>query len=108
MPHAPAQSHIDARNPSPVEAGATEAERRLTLLAERLAHTLALARALALGGRTLDLTGVDDGIGMLCAQTLDLPTQQARTLLPLLIGVLGQLDLLSSALRVRTGLADNS
>jgi hypothetical protein len=111
MPHAPAHSRIDASYPPAPDVGADAgpaAQRRLTVLAERLSHTLALARALVLGGRTLDLTGVDDGVGMLCAQTLDLPTAQARAMLPVLHGVLGQIDLLMSALPGRPALADNA
>ena len=71
---------------------------RLHDLATRLTRTLSLARALVQGGRTLDLTGVDDGIGMLCAQTLDLLPEDARDMLPLLHAVLGQVDLLSAAI----------
>ena len=78
---------------------------RLGELASRLSRTLALARALIQSGRTLDLTGVDDGVGLLCAQTLDLPTEAARALLPALRDVLAQLDQLSLALHahVRSG-----
>ena len=49
---------------------------RLTVLASRLSRTIGIARALAHNGRTVYITGLDDGIGMLCAQTLDLPTQE--------------------------------
>lgn len=72
---------------------------RLGQLASRLARTLGLARALAQNGRALDLTGIDDGIGMLCAQTLDLEQPEARQMLPLLREVLGQVDALDAAMR---------
>ncbi len=71
---------------------------RLTVLASRLSRTIGIARALAQNGRTVDLTGLDDGIGMLCAQTLDLPTPEGRALLPLLADVLQQVNALTAAL----------
>ena len=71
---------------------------RLAVLASRLSRTIGIARALARNGRTVDLTGLDDGIGMLCAQTLDLPLQDGRALLPLLADVLQQVDTLTVAL----------
>ncbi len=71
---------------------------RLTVLASRLSRTIGIARALAQNGRTVDLTGLDDGIGMLCAQTLDLPVQEGRALLPLLADVLQQVNTLTAAL----------
>ncbi len=66
---------------------------RLIVMASRLSRTIGIARALAQNGRTVDLTGLDDGIGMLCAQTLDLPTEEGRTLLPMLADVLQQVEL---------------
>lgn len=74
-------------------------EERLTELAVRLSRTLAIARALIQGGRTIDLTGIDDAIGVLCAQTLDLPDGEARRVLPALRAVQTEVDLLSAMLR---------
>jgi hypothetical protein len=71
----------------------------LLTMAERLARTVAVARALILAGRTVDLAGIQDGIGLLCAKTLDLPPQQARRMLPALLEMCGQIDSLTSALR---------
>jgi 3-dehydroquinate synthetase len=48
-------------------------------LHEGVAATLRTARALAASGREVDLTGLDNMIGLLCAQILDLPIEQART-----------------------------
>ncbi len=76
-----------------------ERPQRLAVLAARLQHTIGIARALAQNGRAVDLTGLDDGIGMLCAQILDLPLQDGRRLLPLLADVLAQVDGLTAALR---------
>ncbi len=72
---------------------------RLSELAARLVRTIGLARALVQGGRQLDLTGIDDGIGVLCAQTLDLPPDQAAAMLPLLWDMREQVDWLATALR---------
>ena len=71
---------------------------RLTVLAGRLSRTIGVARALASSGRTVDLTGLDDGIGLLCAQTLDLPTEEARGLLLQLRDVLTEVNALSAVL----------
>ncbi len=80
-------------NPIPLER-----PQRLTVLASRLSRTIGLAHALAQNGRTVDLTGLEDGIGMLCAQTLDLPTPDGRAMLPLLYDVLSQVNALSATL----------
>jgi hypothetical protein len=96
------KQHADAprpvTHPSDVTAAICRPE-RLGVLAGRLARTLGLARALAQNGRTLDLSGIDDGIGMLCAQTLDLDQPEARQMLPLLHEVLGQVNALDATLR---------
>ena len=68
------------------------------VLASRLSRTIGLARALAQNGRRVDLTGLEDGIGMLCAQTLDLAPSEGREMLPLLHDVLVQVEALSAAL----------
>jgi hypothetical protein len=74
------------------------AEAPLIVLAERLGRTAAVARALILAGRTVELAGIEDGVGLLCAKTLDLPRDQARHVLPSLYAVLEQLTLLTAAL----------
>ncbi len=74
-------------------------QRRVDELATRVVRTLGVARALAERGRRLDLAGIEDGIGVLCAQTLDLPTPDARCMLPVLRAVLAQLECLSAALQ---------
>jgi len=74
-------------------------ERRVNELATRVSRSLGVARALAERGRRLDLAGIEDGIGVLCAQTLDLPTRDGRCMLPVLREVLAQLDSLSAVLQ---------
>ena len=70
----------------------------LLLLAERLARTLAVARALAMAGRHVDLGGIQDGVGALCAQALCLDRDNARHLIPALYEVMAQLDRLHCAM----------
>jgi hypothetical protein len=72
-------------------------------LACRISRTLAVASALARHGRKLDLTGFEDGIGRLCAQTLDLPEPEGRMMLPVLAEVLFQVEQLSALLRRHPG-----
>ena len=47
-------------------------------LCQGVAATLRAARALAASGRQVDLIGLDNMIGHLCAQILDLPADDAR------------------------------
>jgi len=72
---------------------------RLIELSGRIQRTLGIAHALVEGGRILDLTGLEDGIGILCAQTLDLAPGEARVMLPYLNAVLARADRLSAAIR---------
>jgi hypothetical protein len=71
----------------------------LLTLAERLNRTIAVARALLIAGRMVDLAGVEDAIGMLCAKTLDLAPRQARLMLPALLDMRAQIDSLMAAMR---------
>jgi hypothetical protein len=85
---------VDAQLPA-----AEPPPRLLMTLAERLARTIAVARALILAGRMVDLAGIEDGIGMLCAKALDVPSEQARALLPALYDLRAQVESLTLALR---------
>lgn len=69
-------------------------------LADELTKTIDLARALAESGRTVDLTGFDRDIGLLCAKSLDLPPDDGRRIRPRLIALSGTLEGLSRALAV--------
>jgi len=71
---------------------------RVVELGSRLARTLGVARALAESGRDLDLRGIEDGVGRLCAQTLDLPPPEARGMVVMLREILAQVDSLSEIL----------
>ena len=49
-------------------------------LADGVANTIRLARALADTQRTINLDGLPNMIGLLCARALDLPPEHGRTL----------------------------
>jgi len=67
-------------------------------LAAGIASTLRMARALATAGRSIDLTGLDGIVGVLCAQILDiapgLAPALAQTMRSRLIEIAAQLDTL--------------
>lgn len=67
-------------------------------LYESLGRTMCIARTLLEHGRTVDLAGLDRGVGLLCAKALDLPPELGRTLRPNLIALLSELDRLSDML----------
>jgi hypothetical protein len=72
----------------------------LTLaMAEELRQSLRLARALAGQNRPVDLAGMQDSIGLLCAKALDLNPTEGRTLRIALIALRMELDQLSTAIR---------
>jgi hypothetical protein len=79
--------------------GPSEKAQRLRDLAERLINTMSVARGLVRGGRTLDLAGIEDGVGLLCAQALDLPAEHGRNLAGLLRDVLAEVEGLTAAVR---------
>jgi hypothetical protein len=75
-------------------------KRRSEALADGVSATLQMTRALIEARRHVDLAGLDQMMGLLCAQTLDLPPDQGRSLRPRLIELLHELDELTKALPV--------
>jgi hypothetical protein len=71
---------------------------RVADMGSRLSRTLGIARALAESGRQLDLRGFEDGVGQLCAQTLDLPSAEGRGMIFMLHEILGQINTLTEIL----------
>jgi hypothetical protein len=69
--------------------------------AAQLAGAIRLARALLDGGREIDLAGLEEQAGRLCAQTLDLPPAEGRALRGALIALRAEADGLIAALRRR-------
>lgn len=72
--------------------------RAAAALADSVAATLRLGRALVSERRPVDLTGLDRVVGRLCAGVLDLPPEQGAALRPRLIALRDDLDRLSAAL----------
>jgi hypothetical protein len=71
---------------------------RVADMGSRISRTLGIARALAESGRELDLRGIEDGVGRLCAQTLDLPSAEAHGMVFMLREILTQVDALTAIL----------
>lgn len=67
-------------------------------LADAVRATLRLARGLLASGRQIDLAGLHDMIGLLCARSLDLAPEHGRAMRPRLIDLLAELDALGAAL----------
>lgn len=63
-----------------------------------LMHLLHMTHALASAGRIVDITGLDQQIGLLCAKALDLMPEDGRELRPMLMLLLADLDALSKTL----------
>jgi hypothetical protein len=70
-------------------------------LAEELTTTIGVAQALAESGRAIDLTGLDERIGLLCAKSLDLPPDDGKRLRPHLIALSAAIEALSRVLSER-------
>jgi len=68
-------------------------------LAEELAKVVGVACELVIAGRAIDLTGLTDQVGLLCAKSLDLPTDAGRGVRPRLIALSGSMEALSRALQ---------
>lgn len=68
-------------------------------MAEGLRQSLRLARALAGQNRPVELDGMQDSIGILCAKALDLAPSDGRRLRVALVALRDELDQLSTTLR---------
>ncbi|MDR3474397.1 MAG: hypothetical protein P4M09_22335 [Devosia sp.] len=63
-----------------------------------MSNTMVIVHRLIDDGRTVDLTGLDTQIGLLCAKALDLPAEDGRLVRPALISLLDKVDAVSAAL----------
>lgn len=68
-------------------------------MAEGLRHSLRLARALAGQNRPVELEGMQDSVGLLCAKALDLAPAEGRIFRVALVALREELDQLSATLR---------
>ena len=84
--------------PAPLRPAEQRAAASVRLLAAQLVATLSTARVLIECGRGVDLSGAQDGVGQLCARTLDLPPAAGLELRALLLAVQDEVDLITAAL----------
>ena len=68
-------------------------------MAEDLMRVTYIARLLVAHGRSVDMTGLDHGVGLFCAKALDLPPPSGRGLRPHAVRLLAEMDRLTEALR---------
>ena len=78
--------------------GGDERRAGLEAASEALVRTLRLAGALVRSRRAVDLAGLEDWVGRLCARALDLPYADGQVLRPRFVAVLVELDALTCAL----------
>ena len=69
--------------------------------AESLLKTLRLARAMLQAQRPVELDGLRDHVGLLCAKVMDLPPELGRTMRLRLVLLLAEVDALSGAVRAQ-------
>ena len=70
----------------------------LLAFAAGVSQTLSVARGLVEAGRCVELAGLQDKVGLLCAQSLDLPPDEGRAMRAELIVLLARTQALSAAL----------
>ena len=70
-------------------------------MGDGLMRTICIAQLLVEHGRTVDMTGLDRGVGLLCAKALDLPPGSGRSVRPHLLSLLAQVDELTQVLRTQ-------
>jgi hypothetical protein len=75
----------------------------LRAFADGVTQTLCVARGLVEAGRYVDLAGLEDQVGLLCAKALDLPPEDGRAVRGDLFAVLARLEALSTTLLRASG-----
>ena len=68
-------------------------------LSDELMNVLNVAKSLLEAGHSIDLTGLNDQVGLLCAKSLDLPPDDGRRVRPRLIVLSASIEALSRALQ---------
>jgi hypothetical protein len=86
--------HHDFFPSAPPHSADMAARNAVLHLADSAARTLGVARILTESGRSVDLAGVENIIGLLCAKALDLPPALGGGVRPALRQVLTELDTL--------------
>ena len=65
---------------------------------DAILRTITIARTMLDAGQDVDVAGLDGGIGLLCAKSLDLPPAMGRAFRPRLMNVLQELDAMTLAI----------
>jgi len=87
------------RHSAPMQSNVTSAPlAELRAFADTVTQTLSVARGLVGAGHAVDLTGLEDQVGLLCAKALDLPPAEGRAMRTELIALLARLEALSVAM----------
>ena len=76
-----------------------DAAAAVAALSQGVLATVDMAAGLAMGGRRVDVAGLDRAVGLLCAKALDLPPAEGHAACAGLFALLTQMDALSLALR---------
>jgi hypothetical protein len=76
-----------------------DAQSQVLALAEQTCRMAAIASAMVTSGRRVDLTGLHNGAGLLCAKALDLPPVEAGLARVELIRLVASLDALAASMR---------
>ena len=71
----------------------------LESLAEAAHGIIRMAASLVASGRPVDLDGLQDPVGRVCAGCLDLPPALGRAMRPLLSGMVAEIDLLAELMQ---------
>jgi hypothetical protein len=78
----------------------------LRAFTDGVTQTLSVARGLVEAGRYVDLAGLQDEVGLLCAKALDLPPAEGRAIRGDLAALLARVEALSGALLHARALPD--
>lgn len=76
-----------------------DAQSQVLALAEQTGRMLAIANAMVASGRRIDLAGLHQNAGVLCAKALDLPPERAGFARAELIRLVASLDTLAAGMR---------
>jgi len=86
-----------ANSDGPAQPATFDPARDVAVYIDDLLKTIAVATAPTKSGRRVDLAGLDQSVGVLCAKTLDLMPDEGRKLRASLLDLLRALDALIAA-----------
>lgn len=87
-----------ANSDGPAQPASFDPARDVAAYIDDLRKTVTLSTALTKSGRRVDLAGLEQAVGVLCAKALDLMPHEGRTLRPALLELLQALDALIAAM----------